>query len=197
MIHCIFLAAGSARRFGSNKLLYDFRGKPLFLYGLEVLSEAACAHGNCSLTVVSRYDEILSCAERFSAYGVFGTDSAGGLSYSVRAGIRSLSERGSLSAGDCLLFLAADQPFLKKETLLRLMDTADASALCACVTDGDCWGNPALFSASLVPELLALTGDRGGGKVLRAHDAECVRVPCAFHGELADIDTPEALRVIP
>ena len=193
MIHCIFLAAGSARRFGSNKLLAAFRGKPLYRHGLDVLQSAAEEHGDCTLTVVSRYPEILADARSRNAEAVYGAESAEGLSFSLRHGIRSLSERGLLHDGDSLLFLVADQPYLTRETLLRLMGAGDAGALCACVTDGDQWGNPALFSSSLSGELLALTGDRGGGAVLRAHGTECVRVLCAFPGELADIDTREAL----
>ena len=193
MIHCIFLAAGSARRFGSNKLLAGFRGKPLYRHGLDVLQSAAEEHGDCTLTVVSRYDEILDDARSRNMEAVFGAESAGGLSFSLCHGIHSLTERGLLHDGDSLLFLVADQPYLTRETLLRLMDAGNAGALCACVTDGDPWGNPALFSVSLSGELLALTGDRGGGAVLRAHGTECVRIPCAFPGELADIDTREAL----
>lgn len=193
MIHCIFLAAGSARRFGSNKLLAAFRGKPLYWHGLDALQSAAEEHGDCTLTVVSRYPDILDDARSRNMEAVYGTESVGGLSFSLRHGIHSLTERGLLHDGDSLLFLVADQPHLTRETLLRLMDAGNAGALCACVTDGDQWGNPALFSVFLLGELLALTGDRGGGAILRAHGAECVRIPCAFPGELADIDTREAL----
>ena len=193
MIHCVFLAAGSARRFGSNKLLTDFRGKPLYRYGLDILLSAAERHGACTCTVVSRYDEILAYASSRSAEPVFGEESESGLSYSVRHAVLSLTKRSLLREGDDLLFLAADQPFLTEETLLSLMRAGDGGARCACVTDGDAWGNPALFSASLAEELLALSGDRGGGVVLRAHAGDCVKIPCTFSGELADIDTKEAL----
>ena len=42
--YLIYLASGSARRFGSNKLLFPLEGKPLFLYGLETLAEAAARY---------------------------------------------------------------------------------------------------------------------------------------------------------
>ena len=38
--HLIYLAAGSGRRFGGNKLLYPLEGRPLFSYGLETLRRA-------------------------------------------------------------------------------------------------------------------------------------------------------------
>ena len=76
MIHCIFLAAGSARRFGSNKLLAGFRGKPLYRHGLDALQSAAEEHGDCTLTVVSRYPDILNDARSRNMEAVYGAESA-------------------------------------------------------------------------------------------------------------------------
>ena len=36
-IGIIMLAAGNSRRFGSNKLLYEIQGKPMFCYILDTL----------------------------------------------------------------------------------------------------------------------------------------------------------------
>ena len=40
-IDLILMAAGNSRRFGSNKLLYEWRGKKLYRYMLDALLEAA------------------------------------------------------------------------------------------------------------------------------------------------------------
>ncbi|MBR5444492.1 MAG: NTP transferase domain-containing protein, partial [Clostridia bacterium] len=40
MIHILYLAAGQSRRYGSNKLLDDWNGKPLYRWGLETIREA-------------------------------------------------------------------------------------------------------------------------------------------------------------
>ena len=37
--HILYLAAGSGRRFGSNKLLYNWKGKSLYRYGLDMLAD--------------------------------------------------------------------------------------------------------------------------------------------------------------
>ena len=60
--HLIYLAAGSGRRFGGNKLLYPLEGRPLFSYGLETLCRAVELRPECELTVVSRYPQILEAA---------------------------------------------------------------------------------------------------------------------------------------
>jgi len=57
------------------------------------------------------------------------------------------------------------------------------------------WGKllHGLFSAALLPELEALTGDQGGRVVLRRHWDRCILLPAEDPLELADADTPEAL----
>ena len=49
-------------------------------------------------------------------------------------------------------------------------------------------GNPCMFHKSLIPELLQLTGDQGGRKVLKQHT--CRYVEIEDEKELMDIDVP-------
>lgn len=190
--HLIYLAAGSAKRFGSNKLLYEIHGKPLFQYGLETLHKVINHLDNCTLTVVSRYDEILSAAKVLGASAQYCEESINGMSYSIRCGIHSLV---NLSPEDYLLFMVADQPYISADTIHCLLDKAKEHPLTACVCFGERVGNPAMFSASLADELCALTGDQGGRAVIRNHPGTCVLVPCNDERELEDIDTPERIKI--
>ena len=93
---------------------------------------------------------------------------------------------------DAVLLCAADLPKLSRESLERLLhafEQTDARAVC--LTDGEIWGNPAVFSAACFDELLGLTGDRGAKCILMKEKA--VRVPCVLSGELSDVDTPQTL----
>lgn len=45
MIYVIYMAAGNSRRFGSNKLLYPFEGKPLYRHTLDRLLELQAEAG--------------------------------------------------------------------------------------------------------------------------------------------------------
>ncbi len=65
-IHMIYLAAGNSRRFGSNKLLYSFRGLPLYQYGLKQLRELLEKNENYTLDVVTQYDEIIEYIKELS-----------------------------------------------------------------------------------------------------------------------------------
>ncbi len=58
----MYLASGSSRRFGSNKLLHEVDGQPMYLWGLEMLQALVHARKDCTLTVVSRYEEIRTAA---------------------------------------------------------------------------------------------------------------------------------------
>ena len=178
--HIIYLAAGSGSRFGSNKLLCPLEGKPLFRHGLDTLAGLVRARKDCDLTIVSRYGPVLEAAQAAGARAVDSPDSARGLSFTIRAGLSALSP---ISPEDFLLFAAADQPRLGSGTAARLLDAARPGQP----------GNPVLFSAALLPELEALTGDQGGRVVLRRHWDLCVLIPVEDPLELADADTPEAL----
>ena len=191
MNYLILLAAGKGSRFGANKLLAPFRRCPLWTYGYRALKEAAKKAGG-RVIVVSRYPEILA---EVPEEGVFSPESENGLSFSIRAGVLSC---GELAAGDKLLFLAADMPFLTAETVQKLLETPlsasekDGLPLAACTFDGEETGNPVVFSALLREKLLSLTGDRGGKAILRDCPDRVEKILCAKE-ELTDVDHPSDL----
>ncbi len=181
--YIIYLASGASRRFGSNKLLHELDGKPMFLHGLEMLGQVVSRRRDCSLLVVSRYAAIRRTAEAMGIPSTDSPESALGIAHTIRAGILALGEIGP---EDHLLFVVADQPYLGAASVCRLLDAAGEVSEGACLCWGDRPGNPTLFSARLLPELLALEGDVGGRAVLRRHS--CLRVPTDSLRELEDID---------
>ncbi len=182
--HLIYLASGSSRRFGSNKLLHLLDGKPMFRYGLETLAAVASRQENCTLTVVSRYAEIRETAQSLGIRAVDSPESAKGISHTIKAGLKALP----IAPEDYLLFQVADQPWLTERSLERLLALAGEGVECASLCHGTRPGNPTLFSAKLLPELLALEGDTGGRAVLKRH--KCVFVEAQTERELEDVDTP-------
>ena len=187
--HLIYLASGNARRFGKNKLLQEYDGKPLFLHGLERLLEAAEGDRSCEITVVSRYPEIRAAARELGVRAVDAPESEKGISCSIQAGIRAVRP---CEEEDFLLFLCADQPHLFTDTIRRLLLRARPGTETARLFAGTTPGNPVLFSAALIPELMELRGDSGGKAILKRHT--CIPVPAGNPLELYDIDTEEDLR---
>ena len=188
MLGCVVLAAGNASRFGRNKLSEDFRGKPLIRWALEAVPVDRLgpnyADVPAPVCVVTQYPDARMLAAAFGFGGVFNEAPELGISHSVVLGTQALMHR----CGG-LMFLVADQPLLRRETVAALADRFLADPTRVVVpAAGDRQGNPCIFPASLYPELLALTGDRGGKQIVRRHPELVVEVPVPEE-ELNDVDT--------
>lgn len=210
MIHIIYMAAGNSRRFGSNKLFYELDGKPMYRHLLECLIEIKDRYNKLKsdspvidITVVTRYREILDyCSSIPDCHAVLSPDSEKGISYTIKAGIMAVQEQkkteknsGSLhntaETEDYYMFAVADQPYLKSQSVIKLMDKVlenkGNKRLVFSLCCGDAVGNPCVFHSSLISQLLSLEGDKGGRSVAKKYD--CVYVDIADELELMDIDT--------
>ncbi len=183
----VLLAAGRSARFGGNKLLADFGGRPLICRTLEA-AKAVCAQKIC---VVASDDDVAALA-CLHGYCVIRNDAPQlGQAHSIRLGISAVQDM------DAALLLVCDQPGLMGGTLKRLMQEFAASEKgIACLRDETHMGNPAVFSKAYFPQLLALSGDRGAKGILRMHEDDLLVISCVHAEELADADTPEALENI-
>ena len=113
-IHMILLAAGFGRRFGSNKLLYEIGGKPMYRHTLDVMLSLARELKDAAVTVVTRYEEIYLDAKESGVLCLMNRHSEQGISSSVQIGLKAnLHPREDAY----YLFFTADQPELKKETV--------------------------------------------------------------------------------
>ena len=121
--------------------------------------EMASDRDDCTLTVVSRYDEILGYAAAYpnSTHFIQPSQPPGGASFSIRAALQSLHDI-LFDDDDYFMFMVADQPHISRKTLDAIADTAYSGCLTASASYGDRRGNPVLFSAVLADELLALSG---------------------------------------
>ena len=196
------MAAGNSRRFGLNKLLYLLDGKPLYRHGLDCLLRAAENRPDCEILVVSQYDEILNTVTAMGKESrivpvkkLYSPESVQGASFTIKNALQYLQRTVSISADDFLMFMTADQPYISEETLKKILSCTDemkkgqyetASVYC-----GDIPGNPTMFFAGLIPELMELSGDQGGRKVIRNHS--CLPIRIEDSRELKDIDVPEDL----
>ena len=181
-IGCVVLAAGNARRFGSNKLNATVEGESLIRRALEAVPVGL------AVVVVSQYPDILALAGEYGFAAVRNNRPDLGLSLSVRLGLEQLLDC------DGTLFLVADQPWLKRDSAEALAALwAQNPGKIAAMAHGGIRGNPCLFPARFYPELLALTGDRGGSAVIRNHEEDLILLETDAW-ELADVDTPEALQ---
>lgn len=199
MIHIIYMAAGNSRRFGSNKLFYELDGKPMYRHLLERLIEIKDRYNKLKsdspaidITVVTRYREILDyCSSIPDCHAVLSLDSEKGISHTIKAGIMAVQEQKKTSMQDYYMFAVADQPYLKSQSVIKLIDKVlenkGNKRLVFLLHCGDAVGNPCVFHSSLIQQLLSLEGDKGGRSVAKKYD--CVYVDIADERELMDIDT--------
>lgn len=191
----IYLAAGSGRRFGSNKLLFPLEGKPLFLHGLEKLIRVCGGRENRKLCVVTRHEEILQMLKHVPVDVVNSPDSEKGIGWSVRAGIEWAEHAEAPDMADACAFFVADQPYLTEETMEGFLDRMEQEkAELGCVCSGGHMGNPTWFSAAYFSQLKALDGDVGGRKILKQYPERICRYPVEHSQELCDIDFQNCLQ---
>lgn len=184
---CVVMAAGRASRFGANKLTAAVDGVSLIRRALD----AVPADRLSAVAVVTGYDAVAAEAAR-SGFAVVRNDCPdAGVSRTVRLGVEALEKDC-----DAILFLVADQPLLRRDTVAKVADTWRAHPDCiAGAAAGGVRGNPCIFPAAFFPELKALTGDTGGSAVIRRHPEAVVLVEAPAE-QLTDVDTPEALAAL-
>ena len=153
------MASGFGRRFGSNKLLAEVDGVPLYHRAMAALAPAEFDRA----VVCSPYPQILAAGERFGFLPLYNGGAAEGISASIRLGLARMSDL------DGVLFAVCDQPSLTTKSIIRLKksfwnhQTHLRSLLAR--TERQSGG----VSRRPVGELAALTGDTGGGAVIRRH----------------------------
>jgi molybdenum cofactor cytidylyltransferase len=92
------------------------------------------------------------------------------------------------------LYFVADQPFFKEETLLSFLSGYERSGKgIGCVCCHGKLGNPSIFCAAYREALLALSGDKGGKQIIRAHTEDIWTMEVSDR-ELRDIDIREDLQ---
>ena len=178
------LAAGNSRRFGSNKLLYEIDGVPMYLRTFKKLQTAAREFKNCEIIVVTQYEEIASKAQESGAQVLINPHPERGISSSMQIGLVAAKESSAC------LFTVSDQPWLTTETIVELVHKflSEHKGM-ACTLLGTKTGNPCIFSRKYYQELMEITGDKGGKQIINRHPDDVVYLEIKDARELVDIDT--------
>jgi len=179
-VGCVVLASGESVRFGTNKLMTDFCGKPLLSWLLDALPKGL------SSVVVTRSEAVRDLAQAKGCRCLL--HRLPEVRDTIRLGLAALPHT------EGCLFCVGDQPLLTRATIEKVIGTyrarQDAVVRAAY---GDREGNPVLFPPSLYGELSALDEGEAGVTVIRRHPERVLTVQAAFPEELTDVDTPEVM----
>lgn len=184
-IGCIVMAAGQSSRFGSNKLLAELGGKPLFFHTLDNLPLPQLAR---TVAVTSSKEIAALCQSRPVLVLLY---PGGPQSETIRRGMERMADM------DGCVFMPGDQPLCTPTSFLHLLDAFRQQPQTAFRLAFDGKGaSPVIFPRRLFGELRQLSGEQGGMAVLRSRGEVPGLVPAEHPWELWDADTPQALEKI-
>lgn len=186
-VGCILMAAGAGQRFGGDKLLAEFKEAPLYAHALACIPAEAFA----GVAVVAHAEAVLSAARRRGFCAVYNSAPEAGVSRTIALGM------DALAGMDALLFLVADQPLLRPESVRAQIAFFRAHPHnIVALGHGARRGNPVVFPKAYFPALRALSGDVGGSAVIRANPDALLLFAVENPLELADVDTVAALQAL-
>jgi molybdenum cofactor cytidylyltransferase len=171
----VVLAAGHARRFGADKLAADFGGQPLLAHAIDAARAAPVE----AVYVVCREPPPLVSGLSVETVQI----ASDALSDSLRAGI------GAARQFDGAFVFLGDMPLVPRALAGELAAQIGGGYACLPRLGGKP-GHPVLLSARAFPDVLALEGDAGAGKLLRAR-TDVVFVDTDDEGVLLDVDRAE------
>jgi molybdenum cofactor cytidylyltransferase len=173
----LLLAAGSATRFGSDKLRHALpHGVPIAVQALRHLK----AEVPDVVVVVRPGGEALFPGENV----VVCANADQGMGASLACAAKAAGE------ADGFLVALGDMPFVRTSTIAAVRDALAAGAPLAAPYFRARRGHPVGLSKKYYAELAALKGDEGAKRVVAAHERELVKIPVGDPGVIRDIDTP-------
>ena len=195
----VVLAAGSGRRFGSNKLVATLRGRPLVSQTLEQLTGARRSGLLAGVVIVTAAGDraVLHAIAQSGSVLVENPDPASGMGRSLQLGVRRLDDPPVEPMAEAALIVLADQPMMRQEVLTALRDAWLRGADIVRPVyrrDPDTPGHPVLLDRSRWHLVDDVQGDRGLGPALASHTDWVTTV--MVEGYNPDIDTPADLAVL-
>ena len=181
----VILAAGEARRFGSQKLLAPLEGRPL----LQHVIDAANASSLEEIVVVLGADAeaVTAAIKPGRARLVRNDDHASGMASSLQMGLRALDPRDHAA-----LVLLGDMPGVTANLIGDLVSRGNKTRATAVIS---VWRGrrspPVVLHKSLWPAAFALRGDVGMREVLGPRADVLELTVTEELGSLEDVDTVE------
>lgn len=181
----LLLAAGTATRFGSDKLRHPLpHGVPIAVQAARALkSELA----RVVAVVRPDADALFASLKAESCEVVVCDNASQGMGVSLACAARAAGEAGGY------VIALADMPFLRRTSIAAVRDALAKGAPLAAPYFRARRGHPVGLARTFLQDLLALRGDEGAKQILAANEQELVKIPLGDPGVIRDIDTPSDL----
>jgi molybdenum cofactor cytidylyltransferase len=178
----LLLAAGSATRFGSDKLSHALA------HGVPIAVEAA-RHLKSELpriyaVVKPGADELAALLKKEGCEIVVCENAAEGMGASLACAARAAGQT------EGYVVALADMPFLRRSSIAAVRDALASGAPLAAPYFRSRRGHPVGISGAFFHQLLELKGDEGARQLLQENLHQLVKIPIGDPGVIRDIDTP-------
>ena len=184
MISAILLAAGKSKRLkGENKLIKNFKGKPLINHILKSLIKSKVNKIIIVLGFEEKKIRNVTLKSKKIAF-LINSNYTKGISSSIKCGLKKISKK---NIG--FLIVHADMPLVSKTIL---------NTLCSALKNKNKEifvpvykkkvGNPLAFKYSMIKSLKKTKGDRGAKKLIRSNKSKVQLVKMKSKSILIDFD---------
>ena len=181
----LLLAAGSATRFGSDKLQHSLP------HGVSMAVQSARHLRSAVSRVVSVVkpgaDELSRSLAAEGCEVVVCENAAEGMGASLACAARAAG------AADGYLVALGDMPFVRPSSIAAVRDALAGGAPLAAPFWRSRRGHPVGLAGRFHAELLTLRGDEGAKALLAANAERLLKIPVGDPGVIRDIDTPADL----
>jgi molybdenum cofactor cytidylyltransferase len=182
----LLLAAGSASRFGSDKLRHALP------HGVSIAVQAArhLKTGLDTVVAVVRPGsaELAQALEAEGCEVVVCENAAEGMGASLACAARAAAH--SHPHADGFLVALGDMPFVRRTTIAAVRDALAGGAPLAAPYFRARRGHPVGISKEFLNDLTAAKGDEGAKTLLAANAQRIAKIPVGDPGVIRDIDTP-------
>ena len=201
-VGCVLMASGLSKRFGSNKLLADFNGRPMLCRAFEATDTPLLD----ARIVVTRSPEVEALCRAEGIPVIL--HALPGRNDTVRLGLEALLAQCPELAG--CVFLPGDQPLLRRESVEAMVQCFRQEARTQKETERAIFrlayqakndpeptvGSPVLFGSAYFSALRCLPEGKGGGVLIRKNPEQVHLVSASRREELMDADVPETLELL-
>lgn len=180
-VSAIVLASGFSNRFDGNKLKAEIGDKKIFSYVIDLIDSIPFR----DKIVVTNDCEIIEYAQEKGINYSKNPNANIGKSQSIKIGIRNTED--DIRA---YMFFMADQPFLKKESVIKLLDEFENNSnnIIYPKFKGK-KGSPVIMPSNYKEKLLDLKNDEGGSLYITEENSLAIEIESEIEGK--DIDSVE------
>jgi len=197
-VYALLLAAGKGHRFGGEKLLVPFHGRPLLQPVLDAIGSARSQGWLSGGVAVCSSGSVATLVEKSGVLVELNHDPDAGLSHSLRLGLTALANPNLVPQPTAALIILGDQPELSVEAIRALVlagrNGPQPIVRPRYLERPEAPGHPVLLDRAHWALADELSGDTGLGPLLRARAQLVTTID--LPGRNRDIDTTADLQAL-